>query len=435
MTSSFLGGVYMNRSEFLMALYDALDDIPKEERTAIVSEYQEYFRNELKKGLSEEEICLSLGDPVTLAYAIKQKRGYGQFAEQPSPRKARPSGFFKLAKIITRIVIAFTIISVIGISFSFSKGFSWNFSFGPGKRYEVNEEKDIDLGSANNIIIRVTSSDTRVIPSNGNKVQASLKGTVKTTNERTVPTLEITRNGRSILIEEHRTEMHFGPYYSNLKMDITIPRDFDGSINYEGTSGDFTSSDLNADSLSIDLSSGDIKLEDITLERMLSIVSASGNININSLKAKEAALESTSGDKELTDFSVGGTVHIKSTSGNSTIKRMDCKNLVVNCTSGDIKISDLEAGLYVDSASGNISLSLTKVTEEIKVNARSGDVKLKIPSNSDFTLDSSVGSGNIECDFDLENKNISKRSLRGSHGSGRVPIIISTASGNISIKK
>ena len=114
---------------------------------------------------------------------------------------------------------------------------------------------------------------------------------------------------------------------------------------------------------------------------------------------------------------------------------MDCKNLVVNCTSGDIKISDLEAGLYVDSASGNIGLSLTKVTEEIKVNARSGDVKLKIPSNSDFTLDSSVGSGNIECDFDLENKIISKRSLRGSHGSGRVPIIISTASGNISIKK
>ncbi len=81
----------MNRSEYLMALYDALNDIPVQERTDIVSEYQEYFRSETEKGRTEEEISLSLGDPVTLAYAIKHRRGYGAhkqdtFYEEPRHR-------------------------------------------------------------------------------------------------------------------------------------------------------------------------------------------------------------------------------------------------------------------------------------------------------------------------------------------------------------
>ena len=57
----------MTRSEYLMALYDALNDIPAQERTDIISEYQEYFKSEMEKGYTEEEICTSLGGPGTLA--------------------------------------------------------------------------------------------------------------------------------------------------------------------------------------------------------------------------------------------------------------------------------------------------------------------------------------------------------------------------------
>jgi len=61
------GGMLMTRSEYLMALYDALNDIPAQERTDIISEYQEYFKSEMEKGYTEEEICTSLGGPGTLA--------------------------------------------------------------------------------------------------------------------------------------------------------------------------------------------------------------------------------------------------------------------------------------------------------------------------------------------------------------------------------
>ena len=70
----------MNKSEYLMILYDTLNDVPSDVRTGIVSEYRDYFNKELEKGRTEEEIIMSLGDPVTLAYAAKQMRGYGKSA-------------------------------------------------------------------------------------------------------------------------------------------------------------------------------------------------------------------------------------------------------------------------------------------------------------------------------------------------------------------
>ncbi len=428
----------MNRSEFLMALYDALEDMPKQDRTDAVSEYQEYFKKELENGRTEEEICVSLGDPITLAYAIKQRRGYGERTEQ-APPKARPSIFFKLARLITTIVIIFTILSIIGISIGFSKGFTKgfsfdNFNFGIGKEYDVDEEKSVDLGSADIITIRVISSDTKVITSNSNKVQASLKGTVRTNSEDTLPKLEVTKNGNTILIEERRT-ISIGSYWSNTKMDIIIPQDFSGEVNYEGTSGNFTSSNLDIDSAFIRLASGDIKLDDIKLDGKLSITSTSGNIDVEKVKAKEISLESNSGDKELSDLSVAGTVHIKNTSGNNSIKDMDCKQLIINSTSGDIKISNHKGGVNIESTSGYTELSLSEVTEEINISALSGDIELKLPSKADFTLNTTVASGDIECHFDLDNKSLGKKSLNGIHGNGKHQININTTSGNIDIEK
>ena len=101
----------MNRSEYLMALYDALDGIPTQERTDAVSEYREYFISEIEKGRTEDEICVSLGDPITLAYAIKQRRGYGANKQETFYEKPRRTHgvFRKVASAVTVTVILFTV--------------------------------------------------------------------------------------------------------------------------------------------------------------------------------------------------------------------------------------------------------------------------------------------------------------------------------------
>jgi DUF4097 and DUF4098 domain-containing protein YvlB len=424
----------MTRSEYLMALYDALNDIPGNERTDIISEYQEYFKSEMEKGRTEDEICTSLGDPVTLAYAIRQRRGYGKFANKPSPRRG-PSGFFKLAKIIVGVIIGMGIFTLFGLGANKELGWE-SINIGLGEVYEVNEEKEMDLGSVDNIEISVISSDTRVVVYDGNKVQATLKGTVRTTNKNAVPKLVITRNGNKILIEERSLEMsNIGAYSGNTKMDILIPRDFKGSLAFEAASACFTSSDLDIESFSIDVTSGDIKLEDVELDKILKIVTTAGCVDISRLKAKEASLETISGDKTLNDFEIDGTVSLMSTSGYSHINGLNCRNLVINSLSGDIELDRLKGGVQLETTSGLVRLDMAKVTDRIEINSLSGDVELKIPSDTGFTLDCEVNSGDIACDFDLKNISFDKWSLHGSNGNGKIPVNITTTSGDINIKK
>lgn len=154
----------MNRSEYLMALYDALDDIPAQERTDAISEYQEYFRSEAEKGRTEEEICFSLGDPITLAYAIKQRRGYSAGKQETFYEKPRRKhGILKrIATVITVAVILFTVLGG-SIMINVSKGSGLIFGF--GKKYEINDIREINLDSEKTIIIRTSSTNTSILSS------------------------------------------------------------------------------------------------------------------------------------------------------------------------------------------------------------------------------------------------------------------------------
>ena len=188
----------MNRSEYLMALYDALDGIPTQERTDAVSEYQEYFKSEAEKGRTEEETCLSLGDPITLAYAIKQRRGYGAESQEKFYNKPpRRCGVFKsIASALTVIVILFTVIGGT-VMFSISKGSG--LIFGIGKKYEINDIRETNLDSAKTIIVRTVSTNTSILPSDYGKIKSVLVGNIRSTSQDYVPTLEITKSGDTII--------------------------------------------------------------------------------------------------------------------------------------------------------------------------------------------------------------------------------------------
>lgn len=72
----------MNKTQFLMTLYDALEGLPGNIKADIMSEYQDIFRTGMEQGQTEEEIAASLGDPITLAYAIRQRYQTSQHRPQ-----------------------------------------------------------------------------------------------------------------------------------------------------------------------------------------------------------------------------------------------------------------------------------------------------------------------------------------------------------------
>ena len=197
-----LGGVNMNKTEFLMALYDTLNDIPSELRTDIVSEYKEYFESELEKGKTEEEIIMELGDPITLAYAAKLRRGYGEQYNQENNRThnkpKKSSG--KLIGIILLIFGVVTIVTTFAIH-PFGRSADNSTIFGKRESYDIDSYEEINIHSIEKIIIKTTSANTLVETTSQDDLTCLLKGKVKTSNKDYIPTLNIDTSGDTLIID------------------------------------------------------------------------------------------------------------------------------------------------------------------------------------------------------------------------------------------
>jgi DUF4097 and DUF4098 domain-containing protein YvlB len=444
----------MNRKDYLMTLYDALEGLPAQVRADTISEYKEYFRTEAENGRADEDIIASLGDPTELANVIKNRTGYSYNPPPQRPVRKHHSVFRRIVVWAVIALIFSSIASGVGSAINlFGKGGWSNMAFGFGTRYDVNEIKEINFGNARKIEIRTTSTDTNIVPSNSNEVKASLTGYVLTTNPKSVPSLEISQSGDVITIVEKRENMNIiGFYSSNTKLDIDIPKGFDGHVVYNGTSGNLSVTQFKLESLDAQLSSGDILLKNISLKNDLYASSTSGNVTIQEISSDNVVLKSTSGDKKLTAITATGDIEIKAHSGNTRIEDITCSKISEECTSGDITVNKITADLFqitshsgnvvlkeldgaakIDATSGNIEVNALSPKGEYHLNAHSGNVRLVLPSNTGFSLNASVSSGNINCEFDLKNERSEKRSLEGTAGSGEIPVDISTTSGNINV--
>lgn len=61
----------MKKSEFLTSLHNHLGGLPKREVDDILRDQEEYFRDAMSAGRSEEEVVRSLGDPKVFAANLK----------------------------------------------------------------------------------------------------------------------------------------------------------------------------------------------------------------------------------------------------------------------------------------------------------------------------------------------------------------------------
>lgn len=96
----------MNKTQFLMAFYDALEGLPSHIKADIMSEYQDYFRVRMEQGQTEEDIFASLGDPITLSYAVKRRTGY----------MAKPPKRFNFIRFcfMSFVMLLFNLICILG---------------------------------------------------------------------------------------------------------------------------------------------------------------------------------------------------------------------------------------------------------------------------------------------------------------------------------
>lgn len=162
--------------------------------------------------------------------------------------------------------------------------------------------------------------------------------------------------------------------------------------------------------VNVELKSGSIKVSDIELKaKQVSLKSHSGSIKVESVNCDN-----------LTAKSLSGKVKIESL----VAKDADCSSI-----SGKIQVENLTADNFTaDAKSGSIEITAEKVGETAKIQAISGSVKLSLPKDASFSLESSSTTGSFNSDFESF-----KNGKAFENNGGKAKIFIKTVSGSVKV--
>ncbi len=135
---------------------------------------------------------------------------------------------------------------------------------------------------------------------------------------------------------------------------------------------------------------------------VLVIKAVSGDLKIKTPRETDIELKGVSGDLDLRDLA--GQIDISS-------------------VSGDIDGEGLSGSFRGDFVSGDIELDYNKV-ERIEIKSKSGDIEIKLGPQVEATLEIESKYGNIDCDFDLLEKEENDDRIKGviNKPTGRIEI-------------
>lgn len=260
---------------------------------------------------------------------------------------------------------------------------------------EINESKTFKPEEVSKIEVDLTSTDLNIIPTTKEEITVHFYGEVSTNMKKSSPELVAYKTDNKLCVETlwSKNIIAIGINLSRTTMDIYIPETI-------------------LEELKINAVSGDVTLEGITvLEFYLETVS--GDIKVQELAAEKIRIDSVSGSIAIKDYA--GNINAGSTSGDISLIGGENNN-------------DLDAS----TISGDISIE-QDVMSDMNIASISGDVKIKLPKDSQFYLDFSTVSGNIKHDFDMKISSSGRRSLGGTVGDGGSRIMINTTSGDAAI--
>jgi hypothetical protein len=102
--------------------------------------------------------------------------------------------------------------------------------------------------------------------------------------------------------------------------------------------------------------------------------------------------------------------------------------------SGDLKLDSVRGTVRITTQSGDVSLDRSG-SDGIEVEAGSGDITLRLPSQGGFDLTLQTGSGDISIDPQLEvERSGSENQMHGKVRGGGTRVQITTGSGDIRVK-
>jgi len=289
------------------------------------------------------------------------------------------------------IILAVTMVVSFGIA-AIVMVTTGNFTVATEK---INESKTFKQEEISEIEISLVSTDLNIIPTTKGEIIVHFYGEVSTNVKRNIPELVAYKTGDKLLVETLQSKdiIVFGINIERTTMDIYIPEIILEEVKINVVSGDVIMQHIETAQLNLKTVSGDIKIEELTAEKIRTN-STSGDIIVNNYTG---------------DIDAGST-------------------------SGDISLMDGRENEDVDasSVSGDILIEQDAVSD-MKLGSTSGDIRIKLPEDSQFYLDISTVTGDIKQDFPIKVISSGRRDLEGTVGDGEDRIMISTVSGDVTV--
>lgn len=276
------------------------------------------------------------------------------------------------------VVVMISSFAIAGIIYVISGGWPGiykqiSITVDESKKFSPREIKEID--------IHTVSSDINIIPTDEEDIRVHFYGEVTANLEKELPKLTSYTSKNLLNIEIQYPRIFWGGfwggYVDHTKLDIYIPGNY---------------------------------------MEIIKINTVSGDANIKDLSMKDFNFVSTSGDLEM--------------------ESILAEKLTVESVSGDIEIKNYSGELNIETVSGNVLADKDKeeLKNDIDIETTSGDVKILLPEDAQFSLKVKTISGNIYNEFPIEISSYKAlKRIEGLVGNGKQKIVISTISGNIEI--
>lgn len=258
----------------------------------------------------------------------------------------------------------------------------------------VDLAKECPAKSITGLRLKAVAEEINIVPVEGDVIRVHLYGTAPGNQ---MPELEFSESG-GVLTASVKQKPYIGLNLGteNLKMDVSVPRQYSGAVDAESVSGG-------------------LRLTGMTLNK-LRLKTVSGKLAAETVSASEVTLESTSGEV--------------------TCVGLSSKSAAVSTTSGRLNLNGCTGPMTLKSVSGDVDVRYQAFRDALNVKTTSGHVTIQLPEKADFNLDYHSTSGDCDSDFPITLSRMGDtHQLQGKVGNGGESITVESVSGALEIRK
>jgi DUF4097 and DUF4098 domain-containing protein YvlB len=331
----------MKKQEFINELKRELAQAPSHIRDEILADISEHFSEGISQGMSEEEICRSLGQPGAIAAQVLEEYNEGRtFNQNDNGSSGFEQAFDGIGKAFDSIGKVFN-------------DFTQQFNETSG------DEIDIDRSFTNiqNINIKLADSKIRFVPSADGNCRVTMRGRMRNRG------FTINDEGGSLVIADQSQlfMFNFFRFKSTLVTTVYVPAQFRGELKVRSAAGNISAADTNG---------------------QINFKAAAGNITVENHRASSIRISTAAGNAAV-HLANGRTesIDISTAAGNAKITAEETGRLTLNSAAGsvDAEINRLFGDTKIETAAGSVKITAYEVAGNINISTAAGSVKVHLP--------------------------------------------------------